>query len=171
MSFEKLPLDLKDVISAFAYTTKWSKTASSLQMCETIASYSISPMFLRLTMWSWAYGTFLPNPLYVFEPIGQYTGRWADMIDWNAVSELLYRLDYRRRLVRIAGTRSEWFSKFRNNWLNIRLFDSFYRILVHSGVACWKPTYSTQLQMMPLPNSPYYSARWILEDFETWGDS
>ena len=172
MSFETLPKVLKNLVCEFAFDNNWTRTASSLEMCEKIARYEISPVFLRSQMWSWSHATFLPNPLRVFLPIQQFTGRWSDMVDWHAVNELLYRLDFRRKFVRVGGTRHEWFQKFRDNWLNIRLFDSFFRIMLHSTIPCFKPTYESQrFNCLGTFCSPFWSARWILEDFETWGDS
>ena len=115
MSFPKLPKVLKNVVSEFAFDCGWAETNRNLQMCEKIAAYHISPVFLRPKMWSWKFRTFLPSPLDVFLPIRQYTGRWSDMIDWHAVNELLYRLDYRRKLVKMGGTRHEWFEMFKKN--------------------------------------------------------
>jgi len=170
MSFNKLPKVLKNVVCDFAFTCNWQETESCLQMCEQIASYKISPVFLRLQMWSWTYGTFMPSPLRVFEPISRFTGRWSDMIDWHAVNELLWRLDYRRRLVRVGGTRHAWFTKFRENWLNVRLFDSFYRVMLHSPLPCFKPTYETERSnCLSGMNSPFWSARWLLDDYDHWG--
>ena len=85
MSFEQLPKVLKSVVCEFAFACNWAKTDSSLKMCEKIASYNISPVFLRSQMWSWSYGEFLPTPLDVFLPIHQFTGRWSDIVDWHAV--------------------------------------------------------------------------------------
>ena len=170
MSFPKLPKVLKNVVSEFAFGCGWAETNRNLQMCEKIAAYHISPVFLRPKMWSWKFRTFLPSPLDVFLPIRQYTGRWSDMIDWHAVNELLYRLDYRRRLVNLGGTRNEWFDMFKKNWMNVRVFDAFYRIMLHAPFVCFKPTFerqrSNQLSGM---NSPFWSARWLLEDYSHWG--
>ena len=165
MSFERLPKVLKNLVCEFGFGVDWETTHSNLEMCEKIASFHISPVFLRLQMWSWSHGNFLPNPLVVFRPIQQFTGRWSDMIDWHAVNELLYRLDFRRKFVRVAGTRHEWFQKFRNNWLNICLFDSFFRVMLHSAIPCFKPTYQEQrFNCLGTFRSPFWSARWILED-------
>ena len=163
MSFEKLPKVLKNVVCEFAFDCNWAKTGSSLRMCEKIASYKISPVFLRPQMWSWSFGEFLPTPLDVFLPIHQFTGRWSDIVDWHAVNEMLYRLDYRRKFVRIAGTRREWFQKFRENWLNICLFDQFFRVMLHSTIPCFKPCYEVmKFKCLGTFNSPFWSARWIL---------
>ena len=164
MGFNRLPKVLQNLVCEFAFGCNWEETETSLQMCERIAGYDISPVFLRPQMWSWSYGAFIPNPLYCFEPIGRFTGRWGDMVDWHAVNELLYRLDYRRKFVKVGGTRHEWFVKFKANWLNIRLFDSFFRVMLHSRVACFKPTYEQQrFNCLTAANSPYWSARWLLE--------
>ena len=171
MSFEKLPFELKNLVSDFAFKCKWSSTKKSLEMCEKIKELSISPLFLRLNMWSWSYGEFLPSPLHIFEPIERFTGRWGDLVDWHCVNELLFRLDYRRRIVRAGGTRHEWFGRFRKNWLNIQLFDTFYRLVITSGLPCYKPIYETlRAQQLSCWNSPFTSARWLLEDYNTWGD-
>ena len=170
MSFDELPKVLKNVICEFAYASNWEKTHSDLQMCERLNNCGISPVFLRSRMWSWHYCAFINSPLSVFEPIERFTGRWADIVDWHAVNELLFRLDYRRRIVRLGGTRRQWFKKFRQNWLSVREFDSFYRIMLHSSVRCFKPTYELQrVTELSGWNSPIASARWLLEDYETWG--
>ena len=170
MSFVQLPKVLKNVVCEFAFVCNWCETEKSLQMCETIASLDISPVFLRLKMWSWKFRSFLPSPLMVFRPIRQFTGRWSDMIDWHAVNELLYRLDYRRSLVRAGGTRHEWFDMFKKNWLNVRVFDTFYRIMLHAPIQCFKPTFEQErFAMLSGMNSPFWSARWLLDDFKHWG--
>ena len=123
-------------------------------------------------MWSWTYRAFLPNPIYCFEPIERYTGKWSDMIDWHAVNELLFRLDYRRTMVRVGGTREQWFDKFRADWTKIRLFDAFYRILLHSRIKIFKPTYAQQrTNQLSSLFSPFQSARWVLEDYRAYGYS
>ena len=170
MSFEKLPKVLKNVVCEFAYASNWEKTHSSLKMCETIKSFGISPVFLRLEMWSWQYCQFVQSPLRVFEPIHCFTSRWSDIVDWHAVNELLHRLDYRRHIVKTFGTRHEWFKKFKQNWQTVRQFDMFYRLMLHSQVLCFKPTYEKQrVTELSSWNSPFTSARWLLDDYDTWG--
>ena len=170
MSFQTLPKVIKNVICDFAFCSNWEKTSDSLQMCEKLLSYDISPLFLRLQMWSCFYKRYMPSPFLVFEPI-EHFDRWSDIVDWNAVNELLHRLDYRRKFVKIGGTRTEWFDKFRKNWTAVRMFDAFYRVLLHSRVKCFKPTFQTQrtLQLRTGFYSPIQTARWILDDYRTWG--
>ena len=172
MSFGKLSKVLKNVVCEFAFGCNWEKTHSSLRMCQEIQSYGISPVFLRLQMWSWHYCQFKPSPLRVFEPIHRFTGRWSDIVDWHSVNELLFRLDYRRSVVKMGGTRHEWFEKFRRNWLSVRQFDIFYRIVLQTQITCFKPTYEVQrVTELSSWNSPFTSARWLLEEggYATWG--
>jgi len=165
MGFEDLPKDLKNIVSGFAYDCKWSEVLKDLKTCEQIAEMEISPVFLRPEMWSWTYRAHMPNPLRRFEPIANFTGRWEDMIDWHAVNELMFRLDFRRKFVKVGGTRDQWFCKFRLNWTSIHLFDAFYQVLLYTQVPCFKPLYLPQgFNCLSSWHSPFQSARWILEE-------
>ena len=165
MRFSNLPKDVKNIVCGFAYDQNWEKTASSLRICLETKKLHISPVFLRLQMWSWPHGAFLPSPLEVFEPINRYTNRWSDMIDWHAVNELMFRLDFRRKFGKVGGTRDQWFCKFRLNWTSIHLFDAFYQVLLYTQVPCFKPLYLPQgFNCLSSWHSPFQSARWILEE-------
>ncbi|MAD46762.1 MAG: hypothetical protein CMH98_17345 [Oceanospirillaceae bacterium] len=171
MTFYRLPNDLKNIVCGFAWKSSWEETQSSLDMCVTVKDYQISPVFLRRDMWSWTFASFLPNPMVEFMPIQKFTGRWHDLIDWHAVNELLFRLDYRRKVVRMAGTRAEWFRRFKQNWLQIALFDTFYRVLLHSDMDVFKPTF-TRLRYDQLSvQGPFFSARWLVDDYASWGSN
>ena len=93
MGFEELPLDLKNIISDFAYECKWETVEENLVMCETVKQMHISSVFTREIMWSIKYREYIPCPFRCFEPIQNYSGTWADYIDWCAVTELLWRLE------------------------------------------------------------------------------
>ena len=165
MGFDALPLDLKNIVSDFAYSVSWLHMVRDLKMCEIVQEMDISGVYLRHDMWSTRYGSHRPNPLRCFEPICNYTGLWKDIIDWHAVKELLYRLDFRRKFVKVGGTRAEWFGKFQRNWLSIGTFDSFYRFLLCTRVPCFKPLWRpVGFSCLSSWHSPYVSARWLLED-------
>ena len=165
MGFKALPNDLKNVISSFAYDCKWEITEKDLEMCQTVLEMEISSVFTRNVMWSAKYREYRLNPLIEFEPLQNYTGTWADYFDWHAVQEFLWRLDFRRRFVKLVHTRTEWRLLFKQSWQNIMLLDSFYRFLLYTRVPCfkplWKPCGFNCLQSF---NSPFLSARWWLED-------
>ena len=83
-----------------------------------------------------------------------------------------FRLDFRRNAVSVGGTRQKWFEKFRENWLSIKLFDSFVTFLLSTNAKCFKPTYVVQrADGLSGINSPFTSARWLLGDYNVWGQN
>ena len=164
MSFNELPIDLKNIVSAYAYQTRWFVAEKDLQMCEEIKKMKLSTVFCRTTMWSHFYDCYKPNPLLEFEPMVNFTGSWRDYIDWHSVEELLWRLDFRRKFVKHVKSREGWMECFRKNWLFIRGFDDFYKFLLCTRVPCFKPLYKPQgFSGLKSYRSPYLSARWILD--------
>ena len=164
MSFDDLPIDLKNIVSEFAYFVKWKTVLKDLETCEKIKKMQLSSVFSREVMWSRMYREYIPNPLHTFEPICNYTGQWKDYVDWHAVEELLWRLDFRRKFVKNLYSRVQWFEKFGQSWCNIAAFDNFYRFLLCTRVPCFKPLYKPQgFSCLKSYRSPYISARWLLE--------
>ena len=163
MGFEGLPLDLKNIISDFAYECKWETVEENLVMCETVKQMHISSVFTREIMWSSKYREYIPCPFRCFEPIQNYSGTWADYIDWCAVTELLWRLDFRRRYVRLMFTRAEWRALFKGDWRNISGFDDFYRFLLYTRVPCFKPLWKPlSFNGLKSFRSPYNPKWWWL---------
>ena len=164
MSFEDLPSVLKSVISGFAWDCNWEMVEKDMNMCKEIECMDISAVFVRDVMWSQKYKTYLPSPLKEFEPICNYTGSWADFFDWHAVQEMLWRLDFRRKFVRIINSREKWRRILSHDWRNIVCLDEFYRFLLYTRVPCFKPLWKPLgFSCMQSYRSPFLSARWWLE--------
>ena len=165
MGFDDLPLDLKNIVSGFAYDSKWVNVEKDLKWCNHVVQMNISPVFTRTFMWSSKYMEYIPNPLLEFEPIQNYTGHWGDYVDWHSVSELLWRLDFRRKFVKLVYSREEWRLLFKRNWTNIEMFDSFYRFLLYTRVPCFKPNWKPcGFNCLQSVRSPYLSAQWWLNE-------
>ena len=94
MVFCELPTDLKNVICSFAYDTKWETVKENLDMCEKVAKMNLHDVLTNKKMWSFKYRAYIYNPLIVFEPIENYNSNWREYIDWCAVNEILFRLDF-----------------------------------------------------------------------------
>ena len=164
MGFGGLPKDLKNIVTAFAYDCQWEIVQKDMRMCEMVHTMDLSGVFTRQTMWSDKYRDFIPSPLYEFEPIQNYTGSWDDYIDWHAVQELLWRLDFRRKFVKLVHSRREWRVLFKMDWRSIVLFDNFYRFLLYTRVPCFKPLWKPcGFSCLKTYRSPFLSARWFLE--------
>ena len=165
MGFDELPKDLKNIVSAFAYDCEWKIVEKDLEVCKLVREMELSGVFTRYVMWSAKYKEYIPNPFVAFEPIQNYTGFWGDYIDWHAVQELLWRLDFRRKFVKLMRSREEWRSLFRNDWRTILLFDNFYRFLLYTRVPCFKPLWKPcGFNCLQTYRSPFRSARWWLDE-------
>ena len=166
MSFSALPKDLKNIVTDFAYEASWENVRENLEVCENIKKMNLSPVLVRFTMWSFKYQTFMPSPLMEFEPICNFTGRWSDYIDWSAVQEILFRLDYRRRWVNFVYSRDDWRKLFEQNWTNIEQFDAFFRFLIYTKVDCLKPLWKQMgFGCLKSYGYPYVNGRWWLNGF------
>jgi len=139
MAFHGLPEDLKNVICSFAYDTKWKTVTKSLNQCEKVAKMNLHKVLTNEKMWSFKYRAYIPNPLIVFEPIENYNSHWREYIDWCAVNEILFRLDFRRKWVNFVFSRDQWSNLFSESWESIEHFDSFFRFLLNTRVDCLKP--------------------------------
>ena len=139
MGFEQLPNDLKNIVCRFAYGTNFVEVKNSLQMIEKIKSWKLSTIFLRRNVWSNRYMEVTASPMYQFEPICNFRGRWDDVIDWGVVDDMLFRLDFRRKFVKCMKTRAQWREHLAKNWESIQLFDNFYIFLLITNVPCFKP--------------------------------
>lgn len=163
MGFGELPNDLKNIVSDFAFECKWFVMEKDLEMCKVMVNMKLSSVFVRHEMWSRKYGCYMLNPLIVFRPINDFCSFWGDLVDWHAVEELLFRLDFRRKFVRGFATREQWRTKFIDNWETICEFDGFYRFLLCTRVPCFKPIWTPcGFNMLKTYRSPYLSARWFL---------
>jgi hypothetical protein len=164
MGFEDLPNDLKNIVSDFAYKCKWETVENDLKMCKTIEKMDLSIVFVRNVMWSSKYQKYMPSPLIKFEPIRNFTNSWGDYIEWHAVKELIWRLDFRRMYVRWLYTREQWRTKLKENWKEIEVFDGFYKFLLYTRVPCFKPIWKNSgFNSLKTHRSPHVSARWWLD--------
>jgi hypothetical protein len=163
MGFDGLPKDLKNVIADFTWQCKWEMAEKDMNTCEEITRMQISPVFHRHVMWSNRYHSYIPNPLKKFEPIRNFTNNWSDFVDWHAVQDMLWRLDFRRKFVKLVHTRDEWRRMFAADWRSIEKFDCFYRFLLYTRVPCFKPIWKPcGFQGLKTFRSPYTSAQWWL---------
>ena len=166
MGFDDLPKDLKNIVSQFAYQCSWETMEKDMQTCKEIKEMEISDVFTRRMMWSHRFNRYMPNPLLEFQPICNFTGAWGDYFDWHSVQSFLWRLDFRKRFVRmLVKTREDWRLSFKRNWRNIQLFDDFFHFLLYTRVSCFKPLWEkVGFQDIQSVRSPYISANWWLQD-------
>ena len=63
------------------------------------------------------------------------------MFDWMMVDEVLFRLDFRKKVVKYLGTREHWHGLVMKDWKKFFNFSEFYKGVMKSVPIPWKPTY------------------------------
>ena len=148
--FYDLGEDLANIVCDFAFKCRYSEVFYSLKWYLEISCFSFPQHLLNRRIYSPRYRRVLPNPLIVFEPIQNF-GSYRDLFDWSTVYMLLWQLDFRRKIVRVYGSRGSWHTRFALDWKNVLEFVIYYRTLV-----CLPDCIKVfRLTLMPLINSPF----------------
>lgn len=147
-NFADLGEDLADIVCDFAFLCRYSEFFYSLKRYLEILCFRIPEHLLNRRLYSPKYRRVVPNPLKVFEPIQNF-GSYRDLFDWSTVYMLLWQLDFRRKIVRVYGSRGSWHVRFALDWKNVLEFVIYYRTLVclPDYVKVFKPT------LLPMINS------------------
>ena len=127
-----LPTVLQDLVLLFAYNMPKQAIARSLTTLISINEMDLPFFFFRDKIWSWHFHRFLPNPVRVFMPIEYYNGLYNELFDSDAMYCLLLGLDFRRKNVRMFGSREQWLHRILNCWRVVEPFAAFYKMLMRS---------------------------------------
>ena len=127
-----LPDVLQDIVLDYAFNLPKPAVLDSLHIILGIIDMDLPFFFFREKIWSWEYAKFLPNPIFSFMPIEYYNGLYSELFDDDALYCLLLALDFRRRNVRLFGSRQRWLSRILNSWRSIEPFAAYYKMLLRS---------------------------------------
>lgn len=127
-----LPLDLQNLVHEFAFNLPRDVVLESLQVMLDIIDMQLPFFFLREKIWSWHYNVFLPNPVFQFMPIEYYNGRYEEIFDDDALFCLLIGLDFRRRNVKMFGSRQKWLDRIVTCWRCVEPFAAYFRMLLRT---------------------------------------
>ena len=159
--FAELGEDLADIVCDFAFKCRYRAFFYSLRQYLIIRCFRVPDHCLKRRLYSPVYRTLCLNPLKVFEPIENF-GSYRELFDWDTIYMLLWQLDFRRRIVKVYGSRGSWHIRFALNWTSVLDFVIYYRTLVGmpSCVRVFKPT------LLPFmdsngPFSPFNSAGYL----------
>ena len=140
MTFCSLPTELQDVIVGFCWKITFAELLEELETLELIKSWNIDPLFVHRALTKLLGWRSQVTPLQVFEPICDFGG-WCRLFDWPMVEEVLFRMDFRKRMVNCRGSRDHWHHLVITDWKEIYCFSEFYKDLLVSHGVPWKPTY------------------------------
>jgi len=127
-----LPDVLQDIVLDFAFNLPRDAVLRSLNVILDILDMRLPFFFFRNKIWSWQYNVFLPNPVHTFMPIEYYNGRFCELFDDDALYCLLLGLDFRRRNVKMFGTRQTWLNRIVSSWRCVEPLAAYYRMLLRT---------------------------------------
>ena len=139
MKISVLPTDLQDLVMLFCYNLPLDAVRNGVNMILDIKDMGLPFFFFREKIWSWEYKRFLPTPIKKWMPIEFYGGMYRDLFDDDCLFYLLLCLDFRRRRVRMFGSRQQWFNRFAYSWRSFEPFAAYYRMLLRSREPVLKP--------------------------------
>ena len=127
-----LPDVLQDIVLQFAFNMPRDQVLKSLSVVLDILDMNLPFFFFREKIWSWHYNVFLPNPVFSFMPIEYYNGRFCELFDDDAMYCLLLGLDFRRKNVKMFGSREKWFGRIVTSWRCVEPLAAYYRMLLRT---------------------------------------
>ena len=133
-----LPSVLQELVFQFAWNMPRDDVLRSLETILQIIDMELPFFFFREKIWSWHYNMFLPNPVFSFMPIEYYNGRFCELFDDDALYCLLLALDFRRRNVKMFGSRQRWLDRIVSSWRCVEPFAAFYKMLMRSNTRVMK---------------------------------
>ena len=142
MSFATIPTDLQNLICDFAWKTNVGTVCRRLDAVLTLKTYRLPANFYHALVWSWIEMKFVNNPLVEFSPLGDF----SSFFNQPLIRQILYTLDFRKRHVKMLGTRWNWLTSFDEHWSNIVQFGIFYSILKKTRHNIHTPTYTEELR-------------------------
>ena len=127
-----IPLVLQDLVFLFAFNMDKEQTLCSLRIIWEIQQMKLPFFFFRTKIWSWHYKTFLENPCSSFMPIEYFNGRYNDIFDEDSLYCFLLGLDFRRRNVKLFGSRRFWEKRLVKSWRAVEELSAYYKMLCRS---------------------------------------
>ena len=138
VNFSVLPSVLQDLVLDFAFNLPKTDVLESLDVILSIIDMDLPFFFFRESIWSWHYNKFLPNPVFSFMPIHYYNGIYSELFDDDALCCLLLGLDFRRRNVRMFGSRQRWLDRIIRCWRCVEPFAAYFKMLLRSKTPIMK---------------------------------
>ena len=138
VKFSVLPSVLQDLVLQCAFNLPKTDVLESLDVVLSIIDMDLPFFFFRESIWSWHYNKFLPNPVFSFMPIHYYNGIYSELFDDDALCCLLLGLDFRRRNVRMFGSRQRWLDRIIRCWRCVEPFAAYFKMLLRSKTPIMK---------------------------------
>ena len=126
-----LPDVLQEIVLIYAYNMPKTQIMQSLRTLQRINEMKLPFFLLKERIWSWDLKMFLANPCKVYFPI-EYYGSYSRIFDDDSIFCFLLALDFRRRNVRLFGSRENWMSRICTSWRAIEALGAYFKMLLRS---------------------------------------
>ena len=133
MKLSVLPTVLQDLVMLFCFNLPKADVVAGVEMILDIKDMGLPFFFYRNDVWDWDSRKFLKSPLVSFEPVEAFGGLVGNLFDEDAMYCFLLGLDFRRRIVRMFGTRERWLHRLSTNWCAVEPFAAYYRMVMRSS--------------------------------------
>ena len=128
--FAELPSDLQNIVCNFAYNTTLGGVKRSLAVYMVVRSMNLPFFFYKAKIWCWDAREFIKSPMKAFVPIETIGGSIAELFDDDGMYCFLLALDFRRKKVKMFGSRDRWLHRLASNWCTVEPFAAYYRMLL-----------------------------------------
>ena len=142
MSFSAIPKELQNLICLFAWKTDIDTVCRRVDAILVLKTYHLPANFYRAMVWSWIDMRFVVCPLVKFCPIEDFNS----FFNVPLIKNILYTLDFRKRPVKMLGSRWDWLRAFDEHWSNFVQFGIFYSVLQKTRRNIYTPTYGQELR-------------------------
>ena len=104
MCFSDLPDDLQDIVVGFCFEIRTKELKRDLETIFEIKSWKLPPRLLPNLVFCTETCGYVPHPLTMYRPMSHFRNK--------RVMDVLHRLDFRKRSVRVMGVGFGLFSVF-----------------------------------------------------------
>ena len=145
-----MPPELVEIICMFAYNLPRADVMRSVNEMCCILDMNMPFFFFRERIWCWQYAKHMNSPLSCFMPIEYFGGRFTSLFDEDVMYYFLLSLDFRRRNVRVFGSRTRWLDRFLTSWRTFEPFGAYYKMLMRSKTTVLKRREHNARRMLQL---------------------
>ena len=126
----ELPSVLQNIVCMYAYNTTLAGVKTSLALYRVVKSMHLPFFFFKSQIWCWDAREFIKSPMKAFVPIETIGGSIAELFDDDGMYCFLLALDFRRKKVKMFGSRERWLHRLASNWCTVEPFAAYYRMLL-----------------------------------------
>ena len=145
MDIAALPAELQNLVCIFAFGVGLKVVKSDLDILFEIKGWRLPDQFVENRVYNIDLGYYVRNPLDSYMPLATF-GNIQCLFDTFVISNVIDRLDFRKRVVKQWGTRWQW-TVYSNDWEFYGLFAAFYREMAKHVPSVLRPYWKDTMNL------------------------